>query len=52
MNLPTDLIHDPRSSYGRLVFPLLKGWLAWFSRYGLRRTDNNGFHNCRVTGVK
>ncbi|MCB1738714.1 MAG: hypothetical protein KDH20_02030 [Rhodocyclaceae bacterium] len=52
MNWPLDKIHDPLSSYGRLLIPLGRGrWLAWFRRYGFCRTDKIGFHNCTRSGV-
>jgi hypothetical protein len=52
MNLPLQRIHDCRSSYGWLLFPLWFGrWIAWFDNYGLRMTSSIGFHNCTRTGV-
>jgi len=62
MNMPTDKIHDPLSSYGRLLIPWFgkdrwgkRKWIAYFTddhiKDKLRKTDINGFHNCRATGV-
>ena len=63
MNLPFDKIHDPLSSWGRLIFPWFgkdgdgkRRWLALFYikktflKKGIRRTDKYGFHNCRIYG--
>jgi len=59
MNLPMDKIHDPTSSFGRLLIPWLdvdiyghRRWIAIFrGGKGIRVTDACGFHNCRATGV-
>lgn len=51
MNRPLDKIHDPRWSYGRLILPWFGKWVGYFTQYGFKCTDANGFHNCRVTGV-
>jgi len=63
MNLPSDKIHDPLSSFGRLIIPWFgkdrddnRKWLAWFyikgkyRKKGIKRTDKFGFHNCRIFG--
>lgn len=51
VNRPLDKIHCPRSGYGRLVAPWLRGrWLAWFRNHGVRLTYWKGFHNCRIHG--
>jgi hypothetical protein len=56
MNLPAHRIHDSRSAYGVLLFPIpFSGgrWLAVFDDRGLRLTDRKpgGFHNCTWSGV-
>jgi len=63
MNRPFDKIHDPLSSWGRLLIPWFgkdqegrRRWLAWFDIRGashkkrLKKTDKYGFHNCRLSG--
>jgi len=63
LNRPLDYIHDPTSSYGRLLFPSLKKgvygntrWIALFCYPSgikkVRMTDSIGFHNCRIRGIK
>jgi len=52
MNFPLQRIHDVKSGYGFLLFPLFGRWLAWFDKHGLRRTDRAyPFHNCTTSGV-
>jgi len=61
MNLPFQRIHDPLSSYGRLIFPIFwkkktsnnkMVWLSYFDNYGFRSTDPHfGFHNCTITRI-
>ena len=61
-NLPFHRIHDGQHSYGRIICPTWISakydrrpgsikWIAYFDCYGMKLTDDYGFHNCTITKV-